>query len=99
MKISEGSVRPRPRVGRVLIADGVGPLIPHTGPQDAQCGVVREVHDVADLAIAIELVDAAGGDDGGGAVVVVLLGPVSIGIGLVIELPAAAQVSRDSDVL
>src|SRR5271156_6445042 len=60
------------RVGGVLVAVGVGPLVPHTSIEDAEFGDLADPRDFAVLAVAVVLVDGAGqradtllaGDDG-----------------------------------
>src|ERR1700683_4100378 len=95
VEITEGRVLPGHDVGWNLIAVGIGPIVPGAGAEDSPPGCFAEGHGVAGMAVAVELVDAAGlrrAEADGRAVLVVLLVPITGGVSLGVELPTVAQV-------
>ena len=97
VEIRQLGIHPRPRIGRYLVSIGIGVLRPEPGPEDAAPGEVRHRQQVAELAIAIELVGRAGRRDR--RAVVVLLVVVAVRVDLVVDGPAAAEKRVDADVL
>src|SRR5471032_1675489 len=97
-------VDPVQRIGRILVTVAARVVAPQAGAQGAQREIVAQAQQVAAGAVGIELVDAglvgrgvgqAGGHFGA---VVVLLVPVAVGIDLVVELPAVAQITGQAEV-
>src|SRR5215472_18483635 len=63
VEVRQGGVDPRARISRNLVAIGVRPLKPQACPQSAAVGIPTQGRDVADFAISVQFVDAAGGSD------------------------------------
>ncbi len=90
MEIRQYRVDPGPWIGRNLVAIGIGVFRPQAGAQDAETGFLAQAQQVAVGAVAVELVGGAGGRDGGAVVVLLIM--ISVGVELVVQLPAAAEV-------
>ena len=91
-------VRPVKRGRRILVAVGVGPVVPDTGAEDAPAGFVTQRCNIADVIAPFSLSMALVAERAGQALFEVLLVPVTIGGGLVFEAPAVAQLRLDSQI-
>ncbi len=95
-EIGHCRIDPGARVSWNLVAVAIGLFSPQTSAQGARTQVLADAQQVANGGVGVELVNGAGCIDGRGAVVVVLFVPITVGVDLVFELPAAIERGGDA---
>src|SRR5579872_7436904 len=101
VKVRKRCVQPGQDVGRILIAIGVGPVVPQAGAEDSPLTVLAESRGIACMAVSVQLVYSAGlvgSEADGGAVLVELLVPVAHGVHLGIETPSVPEIGVEIDI-
>ena len=99
MEVAERSVDSREDIGGILIAVGVGPVIPDTGAEDTPFGFFAEDRGIARVAVAVQLIHAARlgrAQTDCGATLIGLLVPIASGVELGVELPSVSHIAVEN---